>query len=417
MRRVVVTGMGVVSSLGCGVQKSWDRLHVLKNAVKHSDDLASCKGLHSHLFAPVTDFVMPEHYNRKVIRTMGPVSIFALNATEQALSQAGLLDSPDLTSGRLGVAYGSSSGSIKPNIDFVKMICNNNVGSITSFSYVKMMPHTTAANLSIHFKTTGRLVPTGTACTSGSLAIGSSYELIKYGLQDIMIAGGAEEFSPTQVAVFDTLYATTVKNDTPELTPSPFDRNRDGLVIGEGAGTLILEEYEHAKARGAQIFAEVIGFSNNTDGSHITQPNSKTMAICMEQALRDAKLSPQDIGYINAHGTATVFGDNAEITATSSVFGNNVPVSSIKGYTGHTLGACGALEAIWSIMMMNNDWYAPTLNLTHPDNEKGELKHIITNPLKTRSEFIMTNNFAFGGINTSIIFKRKESETIPSMDN
>ncbi len=406
MRRVVVTGMGVVSSLGSSLQKSWERLHTLENAVKHSDQLAACRGMHSHLYAPVTDFVMPESYTRKVIRTMGPVSIFALNATEQALEQAGLIDSPEVKDGRLGVAYGSCSGSVKPNADFLKMLSDNDIGSVTSFSYVKIMPHTTAANISIHFKTTGRVVPSNTACTSGSLAIGSAYELIKFGIQDIMIAGGAEEFSPTQVAVFDTLYATTIKNDTPQLTPTPYDLNRDGLVIGEGAGTLILEEYEHAKARGAHIFAEVVGFCNNSDGTHITQPNSRTMSICMNQALKDANLSPKDIGYVNGHGTATMFGDAAEMKATYDVFADKVSISTLKSYTGHTLGACGALESIWSIMMMNDNWYAPTLNLQNPDNKNGSLNHIMKEPKKMQNEFIMSNNFAFGGINTSIIFKR-----------
>lgn len=406
MRRVVVTGMGVVSSLGCSTQTAFERLHVLRNAVQQDKNLEKYKGLHTRLDAPVFDFTKPEHYTRTVIRSMGPVSIMALNATEQALAQSGLLNDPELTNGRTGVSYGSSFGSVEPVLDFFSMLKTNEVRNITSSTYIKLMPHTTAVNLSVYFKTTGRLIPTGTACTSGSLGIGSAYEAIKFGFQDIMIAGGAEELDPTQIAVFDTLYATSIKNDTPQLTPSPFDKDRDGLVIGEGAGTVILEEYEHAKARGATILAEIVGFSTNTDGTHITQPNAKTMEICMRQSLESAGLKPTDIGYVNAHGTATQQGDIAETTATAAVFGFHTPISSLKSYTGHTLGACGVLESIWSIQMMNANWFAPTLNLHTPDDKCGKLDYIMDEPREFETDYIMKNNFAFGGINTSLIFKK-----------
>ena len=406
MKRVVITSMGLISALGCDVKSSFKYLHELKNAVQTMPDLEKYKGLNSHLAAPIQNFIVPEHFTRKVLRTMGPVSVMAVCSAEQALNQAGLLDNSVLTDGRCGVAYGSSWGSIEPVVDFFSMMQTNEVSSITSSTYVKMMPQTTAVNLSLYFKTTGRLIPSGTACTSGSLAIGYAYEAIQNGLQDVMIAGGAEEFSPTQVAVFDTLFATSTKNNQPQTTPSPFDANRDGLVIGEGAGTLVLEEYEHAKARGAKIYAEIVGFGTNTDGTHITQPNAKTMAKCMELALKSAKISSNDIGYINAHGTGTGHGDIAETTATEKVFGSNTPISSLKSYVGHTLGACGALEAIWSIEMMNHSWFAPTLNLTNPDSKCGNLDYIIGQGRNIDTDYVMSNNFAFGGINTSLIFKR-----------
>ena len=406
MRRVVVTGMGLVSALGCNLQTTWKRLHVYENAVEKSADLEQYAGLHSHLVSPVQDFVLPKHYSRKILRTMGPVSVMAVYSAEQALTAAGLVSSDEITKGRVGVAYGSSFGSVEPVCDFFSMLTTKEVKNITSSTYVKIMPHTTAVNLSLYFKTTGRLIPTGTACTSGSLAIGYGFETIKNGLQDVMIVGGGEELSPTQVAVFDTLYATSVKNDTPKRTPAPFDQARDGLVIGEGAGTLILEEYEHAKKRNAPIFAEIIGFGTNTDGTHITQPNAQTMAICMQEALKSANLRPTDIAYINAHGTATLHGDIAETTATASVFGNTVPVSSLKSYVGHTLGACGALEAIWTIQMMNNGWIAPTLNLKTPDNQCGNLDYVMDEGRHIDIPYAMSNNFAFGGINTSLIFKK-----------
>ncbi len=406
MKRVVVTGMGLVSALGNDLETAYNRLHVYKNAVELSNELKGIKGLNAHIVAPVKDFIIPEHYNRKVLRTMGPVSIMAVYSAEQALSDAGLLNDEIITSGRCGVAYGSSFGSAGPVLDFYSMVKTHEVGPINSSSYIKIMPQTTAVNISLYFKTTGRLIPSGTACTSGSLAVGYAYEAIKSGAQDIMIAGGGEELDATQVAVFDTLYATSVKNDTPDKTPSPFDVNRDGLVIGAGAAALILEEYEHALARGAKIYAEIVGFGTNTDGTHITQPNKDMMAKCMRLSLDSADLKPESVGYVNMHGTGTKHGDIAESLATESVFGNNMPCSTQKSYVGHTLGACGALESIWSIQMMNNNWFAPILNLQTPDPECGKLDYIIDTGREIKTNYVMNNNFAFGGINTSLIFKK-----------
>ena len=406
LRRVVVTGTGVVSALGVGVPAFMKRLHVLKNAVRAMPELAQYRGMNAHLGAPVSDFVPPAHFTRKVLRTMGPVSVLAVVSAEEALAQAGLLGDEILQSGRAGVAYGSSSGSIDPIADFYTMVVSNEVKRITSSTYIKIMPHTCAVNLSLYFKTIGRLYPTGTACTSGSLAIGHAYEAIKFGLQDVMIAGGAEEFSPTQVAVFDTLYATSTKNDDPAGTPSPFDAARDGLVVGEGAGTLILEEYEHAKARGAEILAEVVGFGANTDGVHITQPSPRTMAIALKNALADAHIPAEKIGYISAHGTATQHGDIAESAATHEVFGAGTPVSALKSYVGHTLGACGSTEAIAAIFMQREKWFHPTLNLENVDPACAPLDHIRGSGRELDAPFVMSNNFAFGGINTSLIFRR-----------
>lgn len=405
MRRVVVTGMGLNSSLGNDLESARNRLRVYKNAVRTMDELREIQGLNTALAAPALDFELSEHYTRKVLRTMGPVSVMAVWTAENAVRDAGLLDSPVLTSGRTGVAYGSSFGSTGALVDFFSIQQTKQVGDLTSFSYLKLMPQTTAVNVSLYFKTIGRIIPSGTACTSGSLAIGYAYEAIKYGKQDVMIAGGAEEFDIAQVAVFDTLYATSVKNDTPELSPSPFDKVRDGLVIGSGAGTLVLEEYEHAKKRGAKIYAEIVGFGSNTDGMHATQPNKDTMAKCLELSLADAELPADKIGYVNLHGTGTTNGDIAESLATESVMGH-VPASSLKSYVGHTLGACGALEAIWTIQMMNDGWFAPTLNLHNVDENCGKLDYIMDTGRNIDTEYVMSNNFAFGGINTSLIFKK-----------
>ncbi len=403
-RRVVVTGMGAVSPLGGDVETSFARLKVFENCVQALPELAEYKGLNTHLGCR-TVFTRPAAWTRKTTRTMGDVAQYALAATEQAVAQAGL-GAEDLESGRTGVAYGSCSGSVPPLLDFHSMIQTKEVAGVTSGTYIKLMPQTAACNLSVHFRTHGRLVPTGTACTSGSLAIGSAAELIRWGVQDVMIAGGAEEFSPTQVAVFDTLYATSVRNDAPHTTPAPYDRDRDGLVIGDGAATFVLEELEHARARGARPLAELAGFAETTDGTHVTNPNPETMGFALAGALADAGIDGSAIGYVSGHGTATKAGDVAETAATRGVFGRAVPISSIKSYTGHTLGACGALEAAMLVKSMETGWYPPTLNLRSPDPECAELDYVADEGRRIDAEYAMSNNFAFGGVNTSLVFRR-----------
>ncbi len=405
-RRVVVTGMGGVTAFGETWTEISAKLKLGKNAVKVIDSLKEFEGLNTFLGAPVENFTLPETYTRKKIRSMGRVSLFSTRATELALNQAGLIGDPVLGSGKTGIAFGSCTGSSEAVCDFAKMISEHTTRYITATSYVRMMPHTTAVNTAIFFGIRGRVIPTSSACTSGSQAIGYAWEAIRNGYADVMVAGGAEQFCPSEVAAFDTLFATSVKNEAPELVPSPFDVNRDGLVIGEGGGALVLEELEHAKARGAKIYAELVGFATNCDATHITQPNAETIGICIKDALSIANLAPSDIGYINAHGTGTKRGDAAEGSSTAAVFGSDTPISSLKSYLGHTLGACGALEAWFTIEMMNEGWFAPTINLTNPDPACGELRHIQGAGLALQTDCVMTNNFAFGGVNTSLIFKR-----------
>lgn len=397
--------MGIASPLGSTVENAFMRLKTYENCVQFWEKLTEYDRLNSALGAPVIGFEAPSHFTRKITRTMGRISVMAVKTAEDALIDANLLGDEIVKTA--GVSYGSSMGSMDALLDFYSMCIDKKVKLLNSGSYIKMMPQTAAVNISLYFKTNGRLIPTSTACTSGSMGIGYAYEAIKDGYQNIMIAGGAEEIHPTQVGVFDALYATSTKNKTPELTPRPFDKERDGLVIGEGAGTLILEEYESAIKRGAKIYAEIAGFATNTDGDHITNPNKDKMADVMKLALKSANLKPSDIGYINAHGTGTINGDIAESKAVEEVFGkNNVPISTIKSYTGHTLGACGAIEAILSIMMMKNKWFSPNLNLKNVDENCGELDYIMNEGRNLDIDYIMTNNFAFGGINTSLILKR-----------
>lgn len=306
----------------------------------------------------------------------------------------------------MGVACGSSTGSTDEIKAFGNMLLNSVAEGLNANSYVRMMPHTTAANISIFFGLTGRLIPTSSACTSGSQGIGYAYEAIKFGRLPLMLAGGAEELCPTEAMVFDALYATSLKNDAPHTSPRPYDSGRDGLVIGEGGGMLVLEELEHALARGARIHAEIVGFGSNADGQHTTRPEQSTMRRAMELALEDGALAPEAIGYVNGHGTATEQGDIAETLATSSLFGSRMPISSQKSFLGHTLGACGALESWFSIEMLNRDLYVHTCNLDQVDPRCGELDYLQGGFRAMSHEYVMNNNFAFGGVNTSLIFRR-----------
>jgi 3-oxoacyl-[acyl-carrier-protein] synthase II len=406
MQRVVVTGMGGISALG----SDWPTIRAAfdagRNAVRFMPDWARYAELNTRLGAPIPDFAVPAHWTRKQLRSMGRVSQLAVYAAERALQDAGLFGDPSITDGRMGVACGSSTGSTADICAFGNMLLNGVTDTLNANSYVRMMPHTTAANVGIFFGLKGRIIPTSSACTSGSQGIGYAFEAIRYGRQALMLAGGAEELCPSEAVVFDALYATSQYNDTPELSPRPYDSKRDGLVIGEGAGMLVLESLDHALARGARIHAELVGFGSNSDGSHITRPEVETMRISMEQALAVAGLQAQAVGYVNGHGTATEHGDIAETLATQAVFGPAVSISSQKSFLGHTLGACGALESWFSIEMLNHDHYVATINLTEVDPRCGELDYIMGQPRQANHEYVMNNNFAFGGINTSLIFKR-----------
>ncbi len=406
MRRVVVTGMGGVTGLGNDWPTIRGNFAAGRTAVRYMEEWSFILDLNTRLGAPVPDFDVKDRYPRKRLRSMGPVSRMSVYATERALEQAGLSRDPVLGSGRTGVAFGSSFGSTRPVVAFADLMSKGTMRDLTATSYVKMMSHTAAVNIGVFFGIQGRVIPTSSACTSGSQGIGYAYEAIKHGFQDVMVAGGADELCPSQAAVFDTLYATSVRNDEPHLSPRPFDRDRDGLVIGEGAGVLILEEYERAKSRGATIHAEVVGFGTNSDGNHITQPTSATMEAALRLSLGDAGLQPDAIEVVSAHGTATDRGDVAEARATADVFGGKVAVHALKSYFGHTLGACGAIEAWLGIEMMREGWWAPTANLDHPDPECAELDHIVGSPRRLETEYLMSNNFAFGGINTSLIFRK-----------
>jgi 3-oxoacyl-[acyl-carrier-protein] synthase II len=406
-RRVVVTGMGALCPLGHDWKTVREALQAGQSGVALLPALGEIEGMDTRLAAPVTGFEVPAHYPRKKTRSMGRVSLLAARATELALCDAGLLDDPALHDGTTGISYGSTSGS-PPAIEIYANTLwqKRSLRGIRATDYVQFMSHTVAANIAQLFEVRGRVVPTCSACTSGSQGIGYAYEMVKSGKQDVMIAGGAEEYHEMDVAVFDIMYATSTRNVMPATTPRPFDVARDGLVVGEGAATLVLEAAERALARGAPIYAEIKGFGTNCDGAHITHPDQDGMRRVMELALADAGLPAEAIGYVNAHGTATEAGDIAESQATAQVFGSGVPASTLKGHIGHTLGACGAIEAWCTIEMMRDAWLAPTLHLESVDPRCGALDYIMDTGRTREIEYAASQNFAFGGINTSLIFAR-----------
>ncbi len=407
MRRVVVTGMAGICALGSDWPTIEAGLRARRNAVRRMPAWDKFKDLNTRLAAPIEGFEPPDALESQATAQHG-ARVAAGGASRRA--RVHRCRACSATRCCALAAWASPavrpSAARRPSANSAQLLLTGDSKGLNANSYVRMMPHTTGANIGIFFGLRGRLIPTSTACTSGSQGVGFAYEAIKHGYQDVMLGGGAEELCPSEAMAFDMLYATSQRNDDPGSTPRPYDRDRDGLVIGEGGAMLVLEELEHARARGARIYAEVAGFATNSDGSHVTRPEEETMRIVMELALRSAKLEPSAIGYVDGHGTATEQGDIAETRATSALFGSRMPISSQKSYLGHTLGACGALESMFSIGMMRAGWFAPTLNLENVDPRCGELDYIVDAGRGMEVEYVMNNNFAFGGVNTSLVFRR-----------
>lgn len=405
-RRVVITGIGLASPIGHDLDAVSAALRAGAHGVVTRPDWARIRGLETRLAAEVRGLSL-DGFPRKKVRSMGRVGLLSLYATERAIDDAGL-DRDALGSGREGVAYGSTHGSSEALEAFCrKLFSTDSLDGISGSAYLKFMSHTCVANLAQFYGIRGRVVSTCAACVSGSVAIGTGYELVRAGVQDVMLCGGAEEVHFVPAAVFDTMFATSRGyNDRPDASPRPFDADRDGLVIGEGAGTLVLEPYERAVARGATIHAEVLGYGSSCDGTHVTSPSAEGMRLAMRLALEDAGVDPSAVQYVNAHATATEVGDIAESEATHGVFGAGVPVSSTKGHTGHTLGACGALEAAFCVAAMRDGFIPPTRNLARVDPRCAPLDYVMGAPRAARTSVVMSNNFAFGGMNTSLILRR-----------
>ncbi len=403
MRRVVVTGIGIASPLGCDFAEASARLRANEHGIATMPEWDSLTHFAPRVAAPVN---VPKELEigHKASRTMGRVAQLSTIATTIAVRDAGL-PADEFADGTIGLAYGSTNGSSKANEEWVrKLIAQNGFLGMTSTTYLKFMSHTTSANLAIHFGIHGRVISTSAACVSASQAIGTGFETIATGLSDVMICGGAEELHFSHAAVFDMLHAASKAfNTTPELTPRPFDQRRDGLVVGEGAGTLVLEEYERANRLGKKIYAEITGYGTNCDGTHVTNPSSEGMRGSMELALKSAGCGPETIDYINAHATGTAVGDIAESQATFALFGDRIPVSSLKGNLGHTLGACGALEVAFSIAMLREGWIAPTRNLEVVGEHCAPLDYVMGEARAKQLSRVICNKFAFGGINTSLV--------------
>jgi 3-oxoacyl-[acyl-carrier-protein] synthase II len=403
-RRVVVTGLGVLSPIGNSLTASFEALLRGQSGVRFMPEWDEITDLQGRLGATVEGIDFKEHFERKKRRTMGRVAMLAVHAAEQAVEQAGL-DASHLASPRCAVAFGSTHGSGSEADAFSEPLAlTKSMRGLEGNAFFRFMSHTVAVNVGHFFSTQGRIVPTCTACTSGSQAIGTGLELIRSGVADVALTGGAEEMHYKTAVTFDLLMAASTHfNDTPTASPRPFDVDRDGLVLGEGAGAVVLESLEHALARGAPILAEVLGYASNCDGVHLTMPSEDGMERVMRLALNDAEVSANDVDYVNGHGTGTEMGDIAESNATARVFARPVPFSALKGYVGHTVGACGAIEAAWTIAMMRSGHLIPNHNLEKLDPRCGALDYVRENRIAALRT-VMSNNFAFGGINTSLVF-------------
>ncbi len=402
MKRVVITGMGVVSPLGGNVAEQAEALESGRHGIRAMPEWAAYKGLRSLVAAPA------ELKNEKAIprqnrRSMGRMSVFAAQAAMEALLDA-RCEAGALGGGRVGCVAGSTAPSaITLSNVYETMLPERDFSQLQSMQFFQCLSHTVAMNIAQYLGLQGVLLSTNAACASGLQAVGTAFDLIRSGRQDAVFCGGAEELHPTVTGSFDMLMAaSTGYNDRPGEASRPFDAARDGLVCGEGAGILFLEERERALARGATVYAEVLGFHTCSGGSHISESNREGIARCMAAALADAGCAPSDVEYVSAHATATLQGDGEEAAAVREVLGGGVPVSSLKGNLGHTLGASGAIELIASIAALRRGRLPPTRNLTKVAAECEGLRHV-TAPEATSARCFVKNSFAFGGINASLV--------------
>jgi 3-oxoacyl-[acyl-carrier-protein] synthase II len=409
-RRVVITACSAITPIGHTKEDIVNSLVHGISGVKplREDDLLS-RYIHSKVFGTV-DYPIAYDFKRVYRKTMGPVAYYACQVAKEVFETAGL-DSDFMTSGRLGVAFGSIHGSPTVQRGIYKTFFGGDrseYAAIGAVDYLKSMVHTTAVNITKMFGITGRVISSSTACTTSSQSIGYGYEAVKYGMQDAMLCGGADEYDTTTVAVFDNLLAcSTGFNETPHLTPRPFDVSRDGLVVGEGAGAVLLEEYEFARKRGANILAEVIGFACNNNGGDLILPNLNGITQTIRLCLQDASLPATAVDLVSAHATATKMGDVIEAQAIHAVYKDSPQVVALKSYMGHTMATCGAIETILILYMMAEGFIAPTLNLHEIDERCGMIRHV-QKPVEQNIRIAAIQNFAFGGVNTSLIIKKFE---------
>lgn len=413
-RRVVVTGLGMLSPVGNTVESSWKAVCDGQSGISLIEHFDTTN--HATKFAGLVKDFNYEDYDisRKDAKKMDPFIQYGIAAGFQAFKDAGL-EVTEANATRIGLAIGSGIGGLGLIQDNCEALMVGGPRKVSPFFVPSTIINLAAGHLSIMYGLRGPSISIATACTSGVHNIGHAARMIAYGDADVMLAGGAEKATtPLGVAGFGAARALSTRNDNPQAASRPWDKDRDGFVLGDGAGIIILEEYEHAKARGAKIYAEVAGFGMSSDAYHMTSPpeNGEGAALSMENALKDAGIKASDVGYINAHGTSTHAGDLAEAQAVMSVFGedSNVLVSSTKSMTGHLLGAAGAVESIFTIMSLFDQIVPPTINLDNP----GEGCTLDFVPHKARKvenmEYALCNSFGFGGTNGSLIFRRYHAE-------
>ncbi len=408
-RRVVVTGLGMITPLGVSVEESWDGLLSAKSGIGQIKSFDT-SGYSVTIGGSVPDFDITEYLSFKEARRMDGFIQFGLVTGIQAMNDAGLVIT-DENRHRMGVAVGSGIGGIVTIETCHNVLLNRGPSRVTPFFVPSCIINMIAGHLSIRYGLTGPNIAITTACTTGTHNIGFAARMIAHGDADVMLAGGAEKStSPTTMAGFAAMKALSRRNDEPERASRPWDKDRDGFVLSDGAAVIVLEEVEHAKARGANIYCELAGFGMSADATHMTSPdeNGAGGAMAMNNALRDAGMSASDIGYINAHGTSTPLGDVAETMAIKSVMGSdakNVAVSSTKSMLGHSLGAAGSVEAVISILALRDQVMPPTINLDTP-SEDCDLDYVPHQAREKKLSATLTNSFGFGGTNGTLIFKQ-----------
>ncbi|MDW7999121.1 MAG: beta-ketoacyl-ACP synthase II, partial [Thermodesulfovibrio sp.] len=404
-----VTGLGMVSPLGLDVKSSWEAVIQGKSGVGYITQFDNTN-YPVKIAAEVKDFDPTKYIEPKEVKKMDRFIHFAIAATEMAIADSQLKITPE-NSERIGVVIGSGMGGL-PAIEYYhKVLIEKGWKRVSPFFIPMVIVNLAAGQISIRYGIKGPNIAVTTACATGNHSIGEAFRIIQYGDADVMIAGGAEAvITPMAVAGFSIMRALSTRNDEPERASRPFDVDRDGFVIGEGSGILILEELEHALKRGAKIYAELVGYGMTSDAYHITAPSpeGEGAARCMKMALKDAGISPEEIDYINAHGTSTKQGDELETQAIKTIFGDHaykLCVSSTKSMTGHLLGAAGGVEAIFTVLSIYEDIAPPTINLDNPDPEC-DLDYVSHKAKKKEIRYAMTNSFGFGGTNASLVFKK-----------
>lgn len=408
-RRVVVTGMGMLSPVGNTVEASWKALLAGQSGIsliEHFDTTAFA----TRFAGLVKDFNCEEYLSRKDARKMDLFIQYGIAAGLQALDDSGLTVT-EANAHRMGVAIGSGIGGLGLIEENHTALLNGGPRKISPFFVPSTIVNMIAGHLSILRGLRGPNIAISTACSTGVHNIGHAARMIAYGDVDAMLAGGAEKAStPMGMGGFAAARALSTRNDAPQQASRPWDRDRDGFVLGDGAGMMVLEEYEHAKARGAKIYAELVGFGMSGDAYHMTSPpaDGSGAALAMLNAMNDAGVGAADIQYVNAHGTSTPAGDVAETRAVKSVFGDyahKVMVSSTKSMTGHLLGAAGSVEAIFTVLSLRDQAIAPTINLDNPDDEC-DLDYVPHEARQAKLEYALCNSFGFGGTNGSLLFRK-----------